>query len=120
MMYRITDDTETIFLTCMFLGFFQWGCIYGPVYSSVQELVPKNIRAIIVAFYLLVINIVGMGFGITASGIMIDYLMSQGYEQPYSLTLLVFQILSALSLPAFYFAGKRYIKDREHSIQGIS
>ena len=117
MMYRITDDSGTIFLTCMFLGFFQWGCIYGPVYSSVQELVPKNIRAIIVAFYLLVINIVGMGFGITASGIMIDYLMNQGYEQPYSLTLLIFQLLSALSLPAFYYAGKRYIKDREQLIQ---
>ena len=117
MIYRLTDDSGTIFFTCMFLGFFQWGCIYGPVYSSVQELVPKNTRAIIVAFYLLVINIVGLGFGITASGIMIDYLMSQGYEQPYSLTLFIFQLLSALSLPAFYFAGKRYIKDREQLIQ---
>ena len=120
MIYRLTDDSGTIFFTCMFLGFFQWGCIYGPIYSSVQELVPKNIRAIIVAFYLLVINIVGMGFGITASGIMIDYLMIQGYEQPYSLTLLIFQILSALSLPAFYFAGKRYVEDREQLIQKIS
>jgi hypothetical protein len=51
---------------------------------------------------------------------MIDYLMRQGYEQPYSLTLLIFQILSALSLPAFYFAGKRYIKDREQLMQEIS
>jgi len=117
MIYRLTDDSGTIFFACMFLGFFQWGCIYGPVFSSVQELAPQKTRAIIVAYYLLMTNIIGLGFGVTASGIMIDYLMSQGYEQPYSLTLLIFQLLSALSLPAFYFAGKRYIKDREQLMQ---
>ncbi len=113
MIYRLTDDSGTIFFICMFLGFFQGGCIYGPVFSSVQELAPEKTRAIIVAYYILITNIIGLGFGVTASGIMIDYLISQGYEQPYSLTLLTFQILSALSLPAFYFAGKRYIKDSE-------
>ena len=117
MIYRLTDDSGTIFFACMFLGFFQWGCIYGPVFSSVQELAPQKTRAIIVAYYLLMTNIIGLGFGVTASGIMIDYLMSQRYEQPYSLTLLIFQLLSALSLPAFYFAGKRYIKDREQLMQ---
>jgi MFS family permease len=114
--YRITDDNGFIFFTCMFLGFFQWGCMYGPVFSSVQEMTPTRIRAVIVAYYLLMVNIIGLGFGITLSGIMIDYLISQGYEEPYSVTLLSFQLLSGLSLPALYYAGKNYKSDREQML----
>jgi len=114
--YRITDDNGFIFFTCMFLGFFQWGCIYGPVFSSVQEMTPVRIRAVIVAYYLLMVNIIGLGFGITLSGIMIDYLISQGSEEPYSVTLLSFQLLSGLSLPALYYAGKNYKSDREQML----
>ena len=48
--FRLTDDTGTIFFSLLFLGFFQWGCLYGPIKSSILELSPeKNKRAVTTA-----------------------------------------------------------------------
>jgi len=59
------------------------------------------------------VNIVGLGIGITFAGIMIDYLLSNGVNEAYSKTLLTFQLLAGLSLPAFYIAGKNYKPNNE-------
>ena len=106
--YRLTDDTGIVFFSIMFLGFFQWGCLYGPITSSIQEMAPEKMRAVVLAYYLLMVNIVGLGIGITMAGVMIDYLLSNGIEEAYSKTMLTFQLLAGLCLPAFYIAGKNY------------
>ena len=106
--YRLTDDTGIVFFSIMFLGFFQWGCLYGPITSSIQEMAPEKMRAVVFAYYLLMVNIVGLGIGITLAGVMIDYLLSNGIEEAYSKTMLTFQLLAGLCLPAFYVAGKNY------------
>ena len=48
------------------------GAFYGPTFSTVQELVPPQIRATVVAFYILMLNLIGLGVGITAGGWLID------------------------------------------------
>jgi len=106
--YRLTDDTGILFFSMMFLGFFQWGCLYGPITSSIQELAPKKNKALVLAYYLFLANLVGIGFSTTAAGIMTDILIANSIENPYSITLLTFQLLSTLCLPAFYLAGKNY------------
>ena len=110
--YRLVDGDSIWFWIGVFVGFFQLGCFYGPTFSTVQELVPPNIRATVVAFYILVLNFIGLGVGITAGGIVIDVLIARGVAAPYTWTLLAFTILSLGSAPLFYWAGRRYQSDR--------
>jgi MFS transporter, Spinster family, sphingosine-1-phosphate transporter len=110
--YRLVDPDTIWFWIGVFVGFFQLGCFYGPTFSTVQELVPPQIRATVVAFYILMLNLIGLGFGITAGGYAIDRFAAAGVEQPYTMTLLVFTLLSLLAIPLFYLAGRRFHTDR--------
>ena len=110
--YRIVPAEHILFDLGIFLGFLQLGLFYGPTFSTVQELVPARIRATVVAFYILTLNLIGLGIGITGGGIMADYLIAQGSTEPYSITLLGFTFLSMLAIPLMYIAGKRFHSDR--------
>jgi len=111
--YRLVDEHSFWFWLGIFLGFFQLGAFYGPTFSTVQELVPPQIRGSAVAVYLLLLNLVGLGIGITFGGILVDVLIAQGVEQPYTGMLVCFTLISFLAIPAFYLAGKRYSQDRK-------
>ena len=110
--YRLVDPNSWFFWFAIFCGYFQLGSFYGPTFSTVQELAPPRIRSTVVAFYLLMLNLIGLGFGITFSGIMIDYLIAEGVSEPYTKTLLVFTGMSATAIPLFYFAATRFNRDR--------
>lgn len=110
--YRLVEPDTIWFYLGIFLGYFQLGCFYGPTFSTVQELVPPQIRATVVAFYILMLNFIGLGIGITAGGITADWLTEAGVAEPYSATLLGFTALSLLAVPLFYLAGRRYAQDR--------
>ena len=89
------------------------GSFYGPTFSTVQELTPPQVRSTVVAFYLLTLNLIGLALGITFSGIMIDWLLALGVEEPFTKTLLVFTALSATATPLFYLGARRFHYDRE-------
>jgi MFS family permease len=110
--YRLVDPGTMWFWLGVFVGFFQLGCFYGPTFSTVQELVPPQIRATVVAFYLLLLNMGGVAIGVSAAGFYIDWLIGQGSEQPYTTALLWFTVISFSAIPLFYFAGRRYDRDR--------
>ena len=61
--FRYSEPNSIIFWVGVTLGYFQLGLFYGPVFSTVQELVPIKIRATIVAFLILMLNLVGLTFG---------------------------------------------------------
>ncbi len=111
--YRIVEPDSIWFWLGVFFGYFQLGCFYGPTFSTVQELVPPRIRGTVVAFYILSLNFVGLGIGITAGGIVIDMMNADGVAEPYTWTLLTFTLLSLLAIPLFYLAGRRFDRDRE-------
>lgn len=113
LLYRVVAPDNPLFWLGIFLGFFQLGLFYGPTFSTVQELVPPRIRATVVAFYILTLNLIGLGVGITGAGILIDWLRDQGSTQPYTITLVVFTLVSTTAIPLSYVAGKRYFKDKE-------
>lgn len=111
--YRLVPPDTAWFWIGVFVGFFQLGCFYGPTFASVQELVPPQIRATVVAFYILLLNLVGLGFGITAGGYCIDWLQAAGVEQPYTWTLVIFTAISLTAIPLFFAAGTRFARDRD-------
>ncbi|NCF43494.1 MAG: MFS transporter [Proteobacteria bacterium] len=111
--YRVVDASSLFFMFGIFMGYFQLGCFYGPTFSTVQELVPPQIRGTVVAFYILSLNFFGLGLGVTGGGIVVDWMIADGVAQPYTVTLLAFTALSLLAIPLFYFAGPRFERDRE-------
>jgi len=111
--YRLVDPASFWFWAGVFVGYFQLGCFYGPTFSTVQELVPPQIRATVVALYILLLNLVGLGFGITLGGVAIDALAASGVTEPYTWTLLIFTLLSLLAIPLFFLAGRRFQSDRQ-------
>lgn len=106
--YRLVDPGAPVFWLCLVVAYFQLGAFYGPTFSAVQELCPPQVRATVVAFYIMALNVVGLGLGITGSGIMVDQLIARGVEQPYSWTLFAFTCLSATAIPC-YFAAARLV-----------
>ena len=111
--YRLVDPGTMWFWTGVFIGFFQLGCFYGPTFSTVQELVPPQIRATVVALYLLLLNMAGVAIGVSTAGVYIDWLIAEGNTQPYTTTLLWFTVISFSAIPLFFLAGRRYEQDRE-------
>ena len=111
--YRVVEPTSIFFLFGIFIGYFQLGCFYGPTFATVQELVPPQIRGTVVAFYILSLNFFGLGLGVTGGGIFVDWMIAENIAEPYTVTLLVFTALSLIAIPLFYFAGRRFERDRE-------
>ncbi|MDA9625461.1 MFS transporter [Luminiphilus sp.] len=111
--YRFVDPASPLFMVCMFMAFFQLGCLYGPVFGTVQELVPPQIRGTVTAVVLLMINVLGIGFGVTSSGLVVDWLIAIDVDSPYTTSLAFFTVISFLTIPLFFFAGKRFDQDRE-------
>ncbi|TNF84250.1 MAG: MFS transporter [Gammaproteobacteria bacterium] len=110
--YRLVPPDTFWFWLGVFIGFFQLGCFYGPTFSTVQELVPPQIRATVVALYILLLNMGGVAIGVSAAGIYVDWLMARGSEAPYTTALLWFTVISLSAIPLFFFAGRRFERDR--------
>lgn len=91
----------------------QLGAFFGPTFATIQDLVPRAVTSTIIAFAIMPINIVGMGLGITLTGIAIDALIERGFEQPRTLVLATLQVFFFISMPCFLYAGLRYQQDRE-------
>ena len=110
---RLVSPENYIFWIAMMAGSFQLGAIYGPTFSTVQELAPSHMKATVIAFFILNINLVGMFLGTTGTGIIIDTLLaynetaSSPIIEPYTKTLLFFTLISSLSIPMFWLAGKK-------------
>jgi MFS family permease len=118
--YRLVPPDSFFFFAGIFFGFFGLGAFYGPTFSTVQELAPPEIRATIVAFYILMLNLIGLGFGISLGGVAIDVLQARGVAQPYTWTLLAFTLLSFAAIPLFWLAGRRFAADKARLDSGAS
>lgn len=110
-MYRLSDGSSLWFWTGLAAGYFQLGCFYGPTFSTIQELAPSKARASVVAFYILTLNLIGLGIGVTAAGFTLDWMRAEGWAYPYRWTLLAFTLISATAIPLFLMAGLRFKKD---------
>ena len=51
-----------------------WSSTYGPLFATVQALLPDNLRAMAIAIVMLFANLVGMGVGPLAAGALSDLL----------------------------------------------
>lgn len=115
--YRFVEPNTFIFWLGVVIGYFQLGCFYGPTFSTVQELVPPKIRATVVAFYILCLNLIGLTFGSLGGGIFTDILRSFDVIEPYTIMLVTFSLIAGLAIPCYYFGGKIYDSDRKRLLE---
>ncbi|MEQ1494251.1 MAG: MFS transporter [Novosphingobium sp.] len=110
--FRIVPPDSPLFVPGIGAGIFLLCAFYGPSVSTIQELSPPAARATVVAFNILCVNAIGLGIGITATGALIDVFRTAGNPQPYSSAALAMSLVSMLALPAFYFAGHWFHRDK--------
>lgn len=104
--YRLAPADSIFFWLGICVAYFQLGAFYGPTFSAVQEASPPQVRSTVVAFYIMALNVVGLGLGVTGSGLLVDQLINRGVADPYSWTLFTFTCLSALAIPCYFLAAR--------------
>tara|TARA_B100000963_G_scaffold226639_1_gene197722 strand:- start:2454 stop:3674 length:1221 start_codon:yes stop_codon:yes gene_type:complete len=110
---RYLDTDSILFWVGICSSAFSLGCFYGPVFAVIQELVPPTIKGTVVAFNLLCLNMLGIALGSILFGILADYAVTQGYENPYTNLLVGFSCVFLVFGPILYYlAGRFYEKDK--------
>ena len=120
LVYRLVDSGSPLFMIGMFGIFFQLGLLLGPLFGTIQELVPPQIRGTVTAVALLMINVFGTGLGVTAGGILVDWMIAAGIEGPYTKSMAFFVFISFVTVPLFFFSGRRCERDKAALRQYLS
>ncbi|MDZ4778489.1 MAG: MFS transporter [Alphaproteobacteria bacterium] len=111
--YRFSTTDGPLFWIGIAAGIFQLGAMYGPAFSTIQELVPDRIRATAVAMFIMLLNVVGLGVSITLGGYMVEWFAASGSTRPITDMMVVMNIAAALAIPCFLIAALRFDKDRK-------
>ncbi|MFP6816682.1 MAG: MFS transporter [Pseudomonadales bacterium] len=83
----------------------------GPTWAVIQELVPPNRRAIAVSVYMLIYNLIGLGLGPLAVGILSDlYIPSLG-DESLRWAMITVLLVSLGGVTAYYLASRSVIAD---------
>lgn len=69
----IVVDSPMLALLLFGVQQFTFACYSGPVFATMQFLVPAKMRALVVAIHLFILNLVGLGLGPLVIGMMNDY-----------------------------------------------
>jgi len=80
--------------------------IYGPVVALLQRLVDERIRAVALAVFLFALNLVGMGLGPQAIGILSDLLNSTLGSDALRVAMLAASAVILLAAYGFFLAGR--------------
>jgi predicted MFS family arabinose efflux permease len=73
-------DGSFIMLGLLALGTLLGSIWYGPVYASIQGVVPPSLRASAVAIMLFIVNMIGLGFGPPVFGLVTDILAGDHFQ----------------------------------------
>jgi MFS family permease len=103
--YRLVEPENLFFMAGIFIVFFQMGCFYGPCFGTIQDLVDAKNRGVITGMMVMMLQLAA-GISMFMAGVMIDTLVESDNPEPYSKTLLFFTLISFVSIPLFYWAGK--------------
>lgn len=111
--YRFVTPGTALFFCGMFMLGIYYMMFYGPVFATIQELVPVEIRSTVVAFSLLFFNVIGIGAGVGLSGLLSDLFRSAGVAEPLTWVLFISGLIGALAIPLFFMASRYYQRDRD-------
>jgi MFS family permease len=97
--------TDSIFFYIVwFVGSFAATGYFGPIFATVQDLVPARVRSTMVGVLLLVVNLLATGLAPLVAG-------AVGDATTLTRGLVVCTLVGFLSVPFFIFAARRYAVD---------
>lgn len=105
--FRFTDPNGSAFYLCMFIGSVMLTIGYGPLFASVQDLVPDRIRSTMTAFLILCMTLLGTSPGNLLVGLLSDHFRSAGVAEPITWAVLVCMTPWVLAIPCFYIAARQ-------------
>jgi MFS family permease len=103
--FRFVSPDSPLFYVGMCAGFLSLTAFYGPVFSTVQDLSPTKLRGVTTAVLLLMCNLVGIGLGGLATGVLSDFYSGQGVLEPLTLALLSIDLVGILTITSFFIGS---------------
>lgn len=100
---------------CYFITVFAGGSYVAPLFTLCQILLPTRMRAVGSAVMLLVINLVGMGGGIFAAGVLSDIFLAWGFDNPLGAALQCLQFGAVLGIGTLAWAATRVRRETAFS-----
>lgn len=108
--YRFaTPDTPAFYAAC-FICAASFMVPYGTTFSTVQEVVPVNLRGAAVALLVLFNTLIGQAFGSALAGHLADRFIASGMDQPITWALVITAIPGLITIPAFWWAGRLHAR----------
>ncbi|WP_430419809.1 spinster family MFS transporter [Phenylobacterium sp.] len=110
----VTIDSAAIALFILAINGFLGTLWYGPVYGTGQSVVPPHMRATAAAILLFIINLIGLGLGPLAVGILSDFLnkgMGLGAAEGVRWALIISTCFGMVAFICFWMARKTIRED---------
>ena len=110
----VTIDSAAVALFVLAIDAFLGTLWYGPVYGTGQSVVPPHMRATAAAILLFIINLIGLGLGPLAVGILSDYLnkgMGLGSAEGVRWALIVSAMFGLVAFTCFWLARRTIRED---------
>ncbi|ODT88487.1 MFS transporter [Phenylobacterium sp. SCN 70-31] len=110
----VTIDSATTALFILGINAFLGTLWYGPVYGTGQSVVPPHMRATASAILLFVINLVGLGLGPLAVGMLSDYLntgLGMGPAEGVRWALIISTLFGLAAFACFWLARRTIRED---------
>lgn len=108
--YRFATPDTFLFYACSFIGAASFMLPYGATFSTVQEVVPVNLRGAAVALLVLFNTLIGHALGAALAGHLADSFAAGGMPQPLTWAIVVGQLPGLIAIPAFWWAGRLHSK----------
>jgi MFS family permease len=114
--FAMTVDNAAVALGTLAINALLGTLWYGPVYATAQSIAPAHMRATASAIMLFVINLVGLGLGPLAVGILSDYLaigMDMGAAEGVRWALIISVLANVVAVALFWLARERIREEME-------
>ena len=108
--YRLVPMPPALFYACAFVLSASFMVPYGAMFSTVQEVVPVNMRGAAVAMLILFNTLIGQAGGSAAAGYLADVFVAQGLARPLTWALFIAGLPALVAIPAFWFAGRLHAR----------
>ncbi|NQX95228.1 MAG: MFS transporter [Erythrobacter sp.] len=102
--FYLAEDA-TLAVGVYFIAVLFQSCYLGPTFAMIQTLAPLKMRAVWAAITLLIINLIGLGIGPTAVGVLSDALAPQYGDESLRYALMVIASLTPLAIFAYWRAS---------------
>lgn len=110
----VTVDSAALALCLLSVNALLGTIWYGPVYGTAQSIVPPHMRATTSAILLFIINLIGLGLGPLAVGLLSDYFaqgMGMGSGEGVRWALIVSTLFGVVAFGCFWMATRTIRED---------